>query len=79
MVLVAGHTVSPGSRPARLRWADACLSLQETGLSDGYTLSIDVDMDAYRDMYVSLTVIAGEHFYIIYPDELEVYLIGLVY
>ncbi len=62
-----------------LSWVDRCLKLQEIGLSDGYILSIDVDVDDYGDIYVSLTAIAGENFYIVYPDELEVYLIGLVY
>lgn len=62
-----------------LSWVDRCLRLQEIGLSDGYILSIDVDVDVYDDIYVSLTAIAGENFYTVYPDELEVYLIGLVY
>ena len=62
-----------------LSWVDRCLKLQEIGLSDGYILSMDVDVDEYGDSYVSLTAIAGENFYIVYPDELEVYLIGLVY
>ena len=62
-----------------LSWVDACLMLQEIGLSDGYILSIDVDVGTYGDSYVSLTVIAGENFYQAYPDELVIYLIGLVY
>lgn len=61
-----------------LSWVDRCLKLQEIGLSDGYILSMDVDV-LDGDIYVSLTAIAGENFYIVYPDELEVYLIGLVY
>ena len=63
---------------AGLSYVDACLRLQEIGLSGGYILSIDVDVDAYGQ-YVSLTVIAGENFYIVTPDDLAVYLIGLVY
>ena len=62
-----------------LSYVDACLKLQEIGLSDGYILSIDIDVGDYGDTYVSLTIIAGENFYIVYPDELEVYLIGPVY
>ena len=61
-----------------LSYVDACLKLQEMGLLDGYILSIDIDVGDY-DIYVSLTVIAGENFYMVYPDELEVYLITSVY
>ena len=62
-----------------LAWVDACLKLQEIGLSDGYIVSYDVDVDDYGQIYASCTVIAGENCYVIYPDELEIYLIGLVY
>ena len=62
-----------------LSYVDACLRLQEIGLSDGYIISMDVDVGDYGEMYISLTAIAGENFYMVYPDELQVYLIGLVY
>jgi len=67
---------------SRISWVDACLKLQEIGLSDGYILSIDVDIDTElygESIAVSLTVIAGEYFYMLYPDGLEVYLIAFAY
>ncbi len=57
-------------------WVDACLGLQHIGLLDGYKISIDLDE---TELGMSLTVIAGGYFFQIYPDELDVYLIGLVY
>jgi len=62
-----------------LAFVDACLKLQEIGLSDGYILSIDIDMGDYGATYVSLTAVAGENFYMVYPDELGIYLLGAVY
>lgn len=63
---------------SELSWADSCVLLHEIALREGYLVTLDVDI--YEDEFgVSLTAIAGERFYQVYPDEIEVYFITFVY
>jgi len=52
-------------------WVDRCILLQQKALKDGFITSLDIDI--YENtLGISLTVIAGDGFYCIYPDDLTI-------
>jgi len=61
-----------------LSWVDSCVLLHEIALKEGYLVTLDVDIYE-EELGVSLTAVAGERFYQLYPDEIEVYFIAFVY
>lgn len=67
---------------SELSWVDSCVLLHEIALKEGYLVTLDVDVYVdvdVEELGVSLTAIAGERFYQLYPDEIEVYFVAFVY
>jgi len=63
---------------SELSWVDSCVLLHEIALKEGYLVTLDLDVEE-GVFVVSLTAIAGERFYLLYPDEIEVYFMAFVY
>jgi len=56
-----------------MSYVDAVLELQRIALGDGYIVSIDIDWDESVEYWgLTLTALAGDGFYSIYPDDLTV-------
>ncbi len=55
---------------AKMSWTDAVLELQRQGIEAGYIISTDIDGNSDGSLGLSLTVIAGDSFYMIFPDDL---------
>jgi len=63
-----------------LSWVNSCVLLHEIALKEGYLVTLDVDVYEGDDtLYVSLIAVAGERFYQLHPDGVEVYFIAFVY
>ena len=64
---------SVGIVGVNMNYVDGIMQLQQIALEDGYIVSIDLDWDESTDYWgVSLTALAGDGFYVIYPDDLTV-------
>ena len=61
-----------------MKWVDACIALQQQALKDGYIISLDIDI-SNGHWGLSLTVIAGDSFYYINPDDLTVNYIDTIH
>lgn len=55
-------------------YIDSCLQMQQLALEDGLILSLDID-DGGDSWELSLTALAGDKFYQLYPGDLEIYYI----
>ncbi len=63
---------------SELSWVDSCVLLHEIALKEGYLVTLDVDVEE-GVFGVSLTAIAGERFYQLWPDDTEVLFMAFVY
>jgi chromosome segregation ATPase len=66
-----------GTVDSNLAYIDACRKLQEIALADGYIISININWE--NQWVASLTAIAGDSIYQMWPDEYEVSYITQAY